>query len=89
MVSISIESLFTNIPLNECIDLTVCYIKEGNTDIKLSSTELKTLLHFATAQTHFLFKGSFYGQADGVSIGSPLTLVLANLFMGHNEEENG
>ena len=28
MVSFDIESLFTNIPLDECIDLAVCYIKE-------------------------------------------------------------
>ena len=28
MVSFDVESLFTNIPLDECIDLAVCYIKE-------------------------------------------------------------
>jgi len=65
----------------------VRYIKEDNTDITLSATELKTLSHFATSQTHFLFKGSFYDQVDGVSMGSPLAPVLANLFMGHNEKD--
>ena len=35
----------------------------------------------------FLFKGSFYAQVDGVSMGSPLAPVLANLFMGHNERD--
>ena len=59
MASFYVESLFTNIPLDECIDLAVRFIKEENTDIKLSATELKTLLRFATAQTHFLFKDSF------------------------------
>ena len=87
MVSFDVESLFTNIPLDECIDLAVRYIKEDKTDIKLSATELKTILRFATAQTHFLFKGSFYDQVDGVSMGSPLAPVLANLFMGHNEKD--
>ena len=87
MVSFDVESLFTNIPLDECIDLAVHYIKEENTDIKLSATELKTLLRFATAQTHFLFKGSFYDQVDGVSMGSPLASVLASLFMGNNETD--
>ena len=84
MVSFDVESLFTNIPFDECIDLAVRYIKEDNTDIKLSATELKTLLRFATAQTPFLFSGSFYDQVDGVSMGSPHAPVLANLFMGHN-----
>ena len=45
--------------LDECIDLAVRYIKEDNTDIKLSATELETLLRFARAQTHFLFKVLF------------------------------
>ena len=87
MVSFDVESLFTNILLDECIDLAVRYIKEDKTDIKLSATELKTLLRFATAQTHFLFKGSFHDQVDGVSMGSPLAPVLANLFVGHNEKD--
>jgi len=34
MVSFDVESLYTNIPLNECIDLAVRYTKEDNTDIK-------------------------------------------------------
>ena len=83
IVSFDVESFFTNIPLDECIDLAVRYIKEDNTDIKLSAIELKTLLRFATAQTHFLFRGSFYDQVDGVSMGSLLALVLADLFMAY------
>ena len=43
MVSFDIESLFTNIPLEECIDLAVKYISDGNPDLKLSNTELKSL----------------------------------------------
>ena len=52
--------------------------------LKLSSTELKSFVSIATAQTHFLFKGSFYDQIDGVAMGSSLAPVLANLFMGHH-----
>ena len=36
MVSFDVESLFTNIPLEECIDLAVNYISEGNPDLKLT-----------------------------------------------------
>ena len=86
MVSFDVESLFTNIPLEECIDLAVNYISEGNPDLKLSKPELRSLFTVATAQTHFLFNGSFYDQIDGVAMGSPLAPVLANLFMGHHEK---
>ena len=86
MVSFDVESLFTNIPLIESIDLAVDYIMKGNPDIKLGRENLTKLFFFATAQTHFSFLGNFYDQIDGVAMGSPLAPVLANLFMGHHEK---
>ena len=86
MVSFDVESLFTNIPLEECIDLAVNYISEGYPDIKLNKSELRSLFTTATTQTHFIFNGSFYDQINGVAMGSPLAPVLANLFMGHHEK---
>ena len=86
MVSFDVESLFTNIPLEECIDLAVNYISEGNPDVKLNKSELRSLFTTATAQTHFIFNGSFYDQIDGVAMRSPLAPILANLFMGHHEK---
>ena len=41
---------------------------------------------FATAETHFIFKGTYYNQVDGVAMCSPLAPILANLFMGHHEK---
>jgi len=86
MVSLDVASLFTNIPLEECIYLAVNYTSEGNPDLKLSESKLSSLFTVVTAQTHFLFNGSFYDQIDGVAMGSPLAPVLANLFIGHHEK---
>ncbi|XP_068739114.1 uncharacterized protein [Montipora capricornis] len=86
MVSFDVESLFTSLPLDECIDLAVTYIYQGNPGLAISPADLKTLFSFATAGTHFLFKGAFHDQVDGVAMGSPLAPVLANLFMGHHEK---
>ena len=85
MVSFDVVSLFTNIPLQECIDLAVSYITDGSSDLKLSKSDLIQLLSIATAQTHFLFNGKVYDQIDSVAMGSPLAPVLANLFLGHHE----
>ena len=48
----------------------------------------KTLrnFQFATFETHFYFNGEIYDQVDGVAIGSPLALVLANLCIGHHDQ---
>ena len=43
VISFDIESLFTNIPLEECIDLVVKYISDSSPDLKLSNTKLKSL----------------------------------------------
>ena len=60
MISYDVESLFTNIPLNESIDLTILYILKGNSDVKLTADELSTLFHFATVQpTANLFLGHY------------------------------
>ena len=59
MVSFNDESLFTNIPLEESIDLAVKYILEGNPNLKLDQSCLKKLFMFATAETHFSFNGVF------------------------------
>lgn len=48
--------------------------------------EFRLLLEFATIETHFLIKGTFYDQVDATAMGSsPLAPILANLFMGHCE----
>jgi len=85
MVSFDVKSLFTNIPLEECINLAVKYITEGNPGLKLSKKELKRLFEFSTKETHLLFNGTFYGQVDDVAMGFPRVPILANLFMGHHE----
>ena len=81
MVSFDAKSLFTHLPLEECIDLAVIYISEGNPDLKLIKPELSSLFTTATALTHFLFNVSFYDQLDGVAMGSPLTSVLTIFFL--------
>ena len=64
MVSFDVVSLFTNIPLNETIDLAIDYIFKHRHDLTVSRSELKCLFEFATKQTHFLFNGDF-DQIDG------------------------
>ena len=58
MVSFDVESLFTNIPLEECINLAVDYIPKGNTDLQLTKTELRNLLlkHISCLKVRFLIK---------------------------------
>ena len=86
-VSYDITSLFTNIPLQETIDIAINLIFNHNPNLNITKKELKKLFLFATSQTHFIFNSKFYNQIDGVAMGSPLAPVLANIFMGFYESK--
>ena len=53
----------------------------------MTRKEIKKLFLFATSQTHFIFNCKFYNQTDGVALGSPLSPVLANIFMGFHKSK--
>ena len=83
----SISSLFTNISLQETIDIAINLIFDRNSNLTITKKELKNLFLFATSKTHFVFNSRFYNQVDGLAIGSPLAPVLANIFMGFHESK--
>ena len=85
-VSFDVCSLFTNIPLNETLDLAVDLILKKEPQLKITREELRELFEFATSKTNFNFQGMVYEQVDGIAMGSPLAPILANLFMGYNEK---
>ena len=88
MASFDVVSLFTNMPLNETIE--ICLDKlYSDTDLvhNLPRKTLKTLLNYACKENHFLFDEKFFDQIDGVSMGSPLGPILANIFMCHFQSQ--
>ena len=87
LVSYDVTNLFTNIPLQETIDIAISLIFNHNPNLNITTKELKKLLLFATSQTHFIFNSEFYNQIDGVAMGSPLAPVLVNIFMGFHESK--
>ena len=86
MVTMDVDSLFTNIPLSETIDIcTELVFQETDKVDGLNKYEFKQLLTIATTESFILFDGKFYQQVDGVAMGSPLGPSLTNIFLGHNE----
>ena len=88
MVSFDVVSLFTNIPLEETINIIVENAfgkkpKKG-ADKKFhgfSRSQFIKLLRKCTKESHFQFLGKFFDQTDGVAMGSPLAPTFANFFM--------
>ena len=88
MASLDVESLLTNIPLNETINNCVSDLHNKNLyNGKLSKRDLFKLLETATSESSFIFDYLLYKQVDGVAMGSPLVITLANAFLCHYEKE--
>ena len=83
MCFFDIVSLLTNIPLDEtiqiCID-TLYYLNMKPPP--LSKDAFYELMIRATIGVEFSFGNTMFKQVDGVAIGSPLGLMLANIFVG-------
>ncbi len=94
IASFDVVSLFTNIPVNETIEIILdkCYDKKStnknDTYHGLERKDLKALLEICTKHSHFQFQGDYYEQCDGVSMGSPLGPLFANMFMGTFEDKH-
>ena len=59
MVSFEVQSLFTNIPFTESIDLVVDYIMKGNPDIKLRRESLTKFFYISLPIPIFPFWVTF------------------------------
>ena len=88
MASLDVESLFTNIPLDETIDICTNSLYANDTIINgIDKENFKKLLTLATKESFFLFNNKFYKQLDGVAMGSPLGPTLANAFLCFYEKQ--
>ena len=79
MVSYDVNSLFTNVPLEETVDIIGQYA---------SIVQIPpVLLYCYVRKTPTLpLMVKFTSQIDGVAMGSPLGPILANIFMSHLEK---
>ena len=81
MRSSDVDSLFTNIPLEEKINICCdTLLKETDICEGYSKSEFKTLLSLASKVSYFFFNEVLYKQKDGVAMVLPLGPALANAF---------
>ena len=83
-------SLFTNTPVDKCLDIIKERLDNDNTlkgRIKINSDDIIELLKFVLTTTYFTFRGQIYRQIFGAAMGSPVSAIVANLFMEWLEKE--
>ncbi|XP_072028484.1 uncharacterized protein [Amphiura filiformis] len=85
-----VVSLFTNTPIEKSLNVIKDRLEKDtqlNTRTNLTPDDILQLLQFVLTTTYFSFRGSIYRQVFGAAMGSPVSSIVANLFMEWLEQE--
>ena len=77
LVSFDLVSLYTKVLVDDAIKV----IQE------ITNDEIANLVRICLKLTYFTFRGEIYEQINGVAMGSPLSPIVANIYMEHFENK--
>ena len=83
-------AVFTSAPIDPALNIIKDLLEQDdifNDRTVLSVQNIIELLGFSLHNTYFSFQNKFYGQVEGVAMGSMVSPILANLYMEHFEGE--
>ena len=85
LFSLDVKSLYTNVPVQEAIEIAVRKAYAQPNKPSMRKSVFKKLLELAVCNVHFKANGIWYQQIDGVAMGASLAVVLANLWLKEYE----
>jgi len=84
LLSFDVESLFPSIPIDECLVLVRSLLHESTLPNNIAQGVFN-ILEMTLKQNFFLFEDKIYEQKGGLTMGSPLSPILAEVFMKNLE----
>ena len=79
------DSLYTNIPVRETLQVLRNNLFESNKLNAQMIEQLMSLLEVILGQNYFTFDDQFYSQRDDLAMGSPLSGLLADIYLNFYE----
>ena len=89
LISYDVTALFTSIPVPDAIEAVQLKLSADDTlseRTSLSIDKILELLKFCLDTTYFVYKNQLYKQKRGAAMGSPVSPIIANLYMEVFEE---
>ena len=89
LVSFDVSSLFTNVPVDEAVQVIRDRLQQDEMladRTTLSPDKVADLLEMCLKSTYFSYGGDFFEQREGAAMGSPVSAVVADLYMEFFEE---
>ena len=78
---------FDSIPLQLAQDCTENAIKNSTVELPLPTDDIMDLLNLCLTSTYFQYNGKHYKQLHGTAMGSPVSVVVAEIVMQNIEEQ--
>ena len=85
-----VSALFTSVPIDPALNIIKDLLEKDNTLKERTVMEVGDiilLLEFCLKNTYFSFQGQFYEQVEGAAMGSPVSPIVANLYMEYLEQK--
>ena len=88
MTSFDVTSLFTNVPIEETVNIVMDSLFSNTDEIRgIDKADFRKLLRLCLKDNHFIFNKDHYVQHEGFAMGSPLSAPMANIFLCHHEKK--
>ena len=87
MATLDVESLFTNIPLEEMVENSIDLFFDNSKIDNVTKQDVYDLLSAAAKVFFKIFGNSLYHKIDGLAMGSPIGPTLTNSSLRHYERE--
>ena len=84
ITSYDVSALFTSVPIEPAINIIRRKLEldqELHTRTTMKVEQITSLLEFCLKTTYFHFQGRFYEQLQGAAMGSPISPIVANLYI--------
>ena len=85
LISFDVSSLFTNVPVKDTVRLAEDLLLKNKVNPVIIN-ELMDGIDLCSKQTYFMFNQNIYMQKEGLAMGSPLSPLLAEIFMDNFEK---
>ena len=89
MISYDVEALYTSLRIDSVLDIVRQKLEKDDTLSKRTTLDVDDIvqpLKYCLTSTYFTFRDGFHHLTDSVAMGSPVSSVVANLFMEAFEE---
>ena len=90
IMSYNVKALFTSVPIQPAIDIIRKLLEEDGElqqRTNMSVNHIISLLEFCLRSTYLTFQGRFYERQEGAAMGSPISPIVANMYMEDFEKK--